>query len=247
MDKKTFRNFCRNRLIKTPNPYYRSKIINKRLWSLLKKYQKILGFYPLKGEVDIRPVLKKLQRSGKKVYLPKVEENNLHIVKYGPPFKRGKFAVEPLNRKSVPGEKIDIALIPVIGVDLTLRRIGFGKGFYDRFFGGLNYRPNLLFLQLIPCISPETLTDWWDVEGDRYISFNFEIERRRPDDRVYSIGGGYRSWRIFNRPMAGLRQIRPLRNRSQSQSPGNRARSGNETPRGGRENKRAGIETPKGV
>jgi 5-formyltetrahydrofolate cyclo-ligase len=246
MTKAQFRQLCRKKL-QLPNRYYRSKIINKRLYPLLKKYQKILLFYPLEGEVDIRPLIKKLRRIGKKLYLPKVVENNLHIVKYASPLKQGKFATEPLNRKSVPVEKVDVALVPVIGIDLTFRRVGFGKGFYDRFFKGLKYRPKIFFLQLVPCIAPEPVTDQWDIEGEKFISFNFEIERRLSDDRVSNIGSGYRSWRVFNRPMAGLRQIRPFCNRSQSQSPGNRARSGNETSRSRGKNKGAGTPTSAGV
>jgi 5-formyltetrahydrofolate cyclo-ligase len=41
---------------------------------------------------------------------------------------------EPLPFNILQPEQLDTLLVPLIGFDLTGQRIGFGKGFYDRYF-----------------------------------------------------------------------------------------------------------------
>ncbi len=42
--------------------------------------------------------------------------------------------MEPLPTQLMAAESIDAILVPLIGVDKTGHRIGFGKGFYDKYF-----------------------------------------------------------------------------------------------------------------
>ena len=43
-------------------------------------------------------------------------------------------------------EKIDVILLPELTVDRSGNRIGFGKGYYDKFINSLNYKPILIGL-----------------------------------------------------------------------------------------------------
>ncbi len=63
-----------------------------------------------------------------------------------------------------------MAVVPVVGVDGRLRRIGFGKGMYDRFFASLDTKPLTLFVQLSKCYTKEKITDSFDVQADIYIT-----------------------------------------------------------------------------
>ena len=178
--KKEFRKFCLENL--KANRYLFSKKIGKILYETAKKHEKILFFLPLKIEPDVFWVIKKLKREGKSVFVPLVEDDSFKMVKYSLPLKKNKFSIlEPHNkRRSL--EKIDLAIVPVVGIDADFKRVGFGKGMYDRFFANLNYRPKIVFVQLRPCISNRGFNDPFDVQADEYISFNV---RRKNDD----IGG----------------------------------------------------------
>jgi len=53
---------------------------------------------------------------------------------------------EPEAGHSIPAEKIDIVLVPLLAVDFAGHRIGYGKGFYDRFLA--KCRPNVVKIGL---------------------------------------------------------------------------------------------------
>ena len=42
--------------------------------------------------------------------------------------------MEPMPTQLIKAESIDVILVPLIGVDQSGHRIGFGKGFYDKYF-----------------------------------------------------------------------------------------------------------------
>lgn len=41
---------------------------------------------------------------------------------------------EPHQSKMIPGKNIDCFLVPLLGFDLLGHRLGFGKGYYDKYF-----------------------------------------------------------------------------------------------------------------
>ena len=196
--KKEFRNFCIN--AKKVNKYYFSKEISKRLYKLSKPYKKILLFIPLKNEVDINPLIKKLRKEKKSIFVPFMEDLSFKMVKYQLPLTKKKFLViEPINKQKT-FEKIDLAIIPVIGMDKAFRRVGFGKGMYDRFFEKLTFKPKkVVFVQLRPCISKEILTKTYDIQADEFISFKINKKRRKNEhfnnfsryDYIRSCGSVY--------------------------------------------------------
>ena len=53
------------------------------------------------------------------------EHTRLKVNSYGIP--------EPLEAIEVPNEKINVVFIPLLAYDLQGNRVGYGKGFYDRF------------------------------------------------------------------------------------------------------------------
>jgi len=153
------------------NRYLFSKIIGKQLYNIAKNYKNILFFIPLKNEPDIKWVIRKLKRENKQIFVPFMEDLSFKMVKYTLPLQKKKFSIlEPLNKNKTLS-KIDLAIVPVVGIDKSFRRVGFGKGMYDRFFAKLGYKPKIVFVQLRPCISEEILTNDFDIKADEYISF----------------------------------------------------------------------------
>jgi prephenate dehydrogenase len=112
-----------------------------------------------------------------------MQDLSFKMVKYQLPLKKKKFSIlEPVNKQQTL-QKIDLAIVPIVGITQDFKRIGFGKGMYDRFFAKLKYKPKIIFLQLSPCISKENIADEFDIKADEYISFNI----RRKNERFNKI------------------------------------------------------------
>jgi 5-formyltetrahydrofolate cyclo-ligase len=214
--KEEFRKMCLN--MTKHNRYYYSKKIGWSLYEVCKGYKNILFFIPMKNEVDIHWVLKRLRREKKNIFVPFMEDLSFKMVKYQLPLIKKKFSIlEPVNKQKAL-VKIDLAVVPVVGVDSTFRRIGFGKGMYDRFFAKLNYKTKVVFVQLKPCYSKVVLTENHDIKADLFISFN--IIKRRKNERFnnFSRYDCIRSRGVFHSQKNGYGEIRNLRGAGEGQS-----------------------------
>ena len=122
-------------------PYYKfSKLINyiKKKHKAKKKII-IALYYPSSYEINILNIMDNLKQSKTILLLPKVQDGNL--LKFVEWNKRdilfvNKFGIpEPLK-----GKKIflpDIVLVPLLAFDKEKNRLGYGKGFYDRYLNNL--------------------------------------------------------------------------------------------------------------
>lgn len=90
-------------------------------------------------EVDTSKIVEWLFQNKKNVYVPVVEKSQLITVKILPAtvYKTSKWGIkEPAD---VPQTDVcpEIVLTPVLAVDESGNRLGYGKGFYDRYFTDL--------------------------------------------------------------------------------------------------------------
>ena len=172
--KNDFRKSCLDRLKFTSLflKYYKNKIIVKKLEYLVNKsdFKNILLYIPLGMEVDVKPLINNLRKRKKTVYVPFMQGESFKIVKYRLPLYKKKFGIKEPNNSFFKARKIDLAIIPVVGIDKLEKRIGFGKGMYDRFFDKLDYRPIMVFTQLILCKSEEILSQDHDIQADYIIT-----------------------------------------------------------------------------
>ncbi len=99
-----------------------------------------------------------------------MQDDSFKMVKYRLPLKKRKFGIYEPNNSFMKPKKIDLAIVPIVGVDVLNKRIGFGKGMYDRFFYRLKYRPTIVFTQLVLCKSKEILSDNYDIKADYIIT-----------------------------------------------------------------------------
>lgn len=153
--------------------YYKNKIIVKKLKKVIEKEKakNILLYVPLGIEVDVNPLIKELRRDTNiNIYVPFMEGMSFKLVKYRLPLHKKRFGIKEPNNSFLKPKKIDMAIVPVVGVDAIYKRIGFGKGMYDRFFDGLNYSPTLIFTQLILCKSQEILSENHDIQANYIIT-----------------------------------------------------------------------------
>ncbi|RLJ71343.1 5-formyltetrahydrofolate cyclo-ligase [Hydrogenivirga caldilitoris] len=96
---------------------------------------RVLLYCPIKGEPDLTPLFDQLFSQGKKLVLPKVEEDELLLLEVNnlTCLSTGAFNIlEPEDGISVTPEELDLVVVPGIAFDVNGYRIGFGKGYYDR-------------------------------------------------------------------------------------------------------------------
>jgi len=181
LDKPTFRKNCIKRLKNRAsfNSFYKSALVNKKLLKLLKsqKRKKILFYYPLTMEVNIITVLNSLRKKHD-IYIPFMVEQSFKMVPFRLPLRKKKFGIYEAGNTLKNIKKIDIAIVPVVGVDGNLQRIGFGKGMYDRFFFKLHKRPYIIFTQQELCYTKELICDDYDVRGDILLTPHKDIRKK---------------------------------------------------------------------
>jgi len=175
MDKKNFRKICLDRLKRKNqvNSYKLDKIVLQKLSKYLQNNDAnvIMLYIPLKIEVNISSLIVKLRKEKKTLLVPFMEGESFALVKYRLPLNIKQFHVKEPNYSNKYKKKIDLAIVPIIGTDGTFRRVGFGKGFYDRFFEKNHKNINkILFISRKYCVCPEVITDDYDVKGNDYIT-----------------------------------------------------------------------------
>ncbi|MCK5537423.1 MAG: 5-formyltetrahydrofolate cyclo-ligase, partial [Bacteroidales bacterium] len=171
--KKQFRKHCLERLAEV-SPLKRY-IKDKKVLALLyrhisvNKVQSVMLYVPLNAEVNMFPLIKKLRKEQKQLYVPFMEGNSFRLVKYRLPLKKKQFGIkEPNDSKKYRQKNIDLAIVPIVGMDVTHRRVGFGKGMYDRFFEKNNKNiKQVIFVARKLCYSKEIVTDHYDVKADK--------------------------------------------------------------------------------
>jgi 5,10-methenyltetrahydrofolate synthetase len=114
--------------------------IVERLYSSLITHHSsltLMSYWPLKDEVDIRPLTDRLVSEGHTVVLPKVidgERMELRRYSSSTDLVEGAFHImEPVGEPFTDYAVIDVALVPGVAFDAAGRRLGRGRGYYDRF------------------------------------------------------------------------------------------------------------------
>lgn len=172
MDKKEkFRLRSIERLKKASYRSYLSKKIAHKLEKIIdqKKAKVILFYIPMWFEPNLIPLMQKL-RKNKVILVPFMQGLSFKTVQYRLPLRKKKFNIKEPGDSNKYNKKIDIAIVPVVGIDGSFKRVGFGKGMYDRFFDGLGYKPYTIFVQNKACITKENITNNYDIEADLFMT-----------------------------------------------------------------------------
>ena len=119
-----------------------SKSINNKIIAI-KEYEnsKSLGiYYPIGSEVQTFDLIRHSLNHNKMVCLPKViDSTSIKFYKIIEDsfekisFQKGKYGILEPSISTETIDKIDMLIIPGIAFDLKGNRIGYGKGYYDRY------------------------------------------------------------------------------------------------------------------
>ncbi len=98
----------------------------------------VAGFWPMPGEIDIRPLLIELDARGHRVLLPETPPLGQKLIfrhwHPGAAMVRERFGTHrPDGEVGVP----NYVLVPLLGFDRFGHRLGYGGGYYDRTLAAL--------------------------------------------------------------------------------------------------------------
>jgi 5-formyltetrahydrofolate cyclo-ligase len=104
-------------------------------------------FLPIesKKEPDTWPIIDRIRREFPhvRISIPKVIGDQLENIYFEGlhQLKKNKWGIlEPEQGFPTPTEKIDMVIVPLLAVDNNGHRVGYGKGFYDRFLAECRIR-----------------------------------------------------------------------------------------------------------
>lgn len=106
----------------------------------------IAAYVAVREEVDLHALITQAQADKKTIALPVTKGTRMYFVALSDPFEPELLTLnawgipEPLDESGnpigsvIPSDSLDICLMPLVGFDEQLNRIGMGGGFYDRYF-----------------------------------------------------------------------------------------------------------------
>lgn len=142
-NKKLIREFCRDirqKLYLSGELDRISSLIVKNILKseVFKTSKHIMLFYPIKDEINL---LELLQYNDKTFYFPKCDGKNLFVCPNSAEYKKNKYSIpEPISPSIKDLSILDIVFTPALCADENLYRIGYGGGYYDRFFNDKNIK-----------------------------------------------------------------------------------------------------------
>jgi len=104
--------------------------LENEVLSKIKDSKNIAIFYPMRYEINLL-FLKKYNLN---LIYPKVNGNSLEFYMNPTKFEKSSFGVyEPIDGIFCNKNMIDIMFVPALVISKSLYRIGYGKGYYDRY------------------------------------------------------------------------------------------------------------------
>lgn len=122
-----------------PERAERSARIAERVVALpeVERASTVMLFWSFGSEPDTSPLIERLHARGARVTLPRMADGDLEPRAFVPGDRvtvTSFGAREPADGDVIDPVAIDVVITPAVAFDRSGRRIGYGGGFYDRFF-----------------------------------------------------------------------------------------------------------------
>ena len=154
-----------------------SYLIREKLltFDLFLKGRGVLFYLALEDEVQTRPMIEAALEMGKKISVPLIDDKEREILPsiLKDPDKEltsGPWGILEPKRKFYrpsPLGEIDLVIVPGVAFDEAGNRLGFGRGFYDKFLRRLPERVSFIALAFelqvvksLPCRSHDVAVDY---------------------------------------------------------------------------------------
>ncbi|MBQ9714021.1 MAG: 5-formyltetrahydrofolate cyclo-ligase [Clostridia bacterium] len=138
-EKKRLRGYMRARRGENENRDVKERLLTENVFQLLderfKEEEKKTAFVYLSysSEAPTDGLIEEFLNRGWKVYCPQVKGKEMKAVAYGEDFELSSLGIREPIGEAYDG-MIAVAIVPMLAVDKQGRRLGYGGGFYDRYF-----------------------------------------------------------------------------------------------------------------
>ena len=100
--------------------------------------KRILLYQSIDNEPSIKETIKLAWQKNIEVYIPKViskEKIIINRLREDSSYSKNKFGIKESNDSdTIELNEIDLAVLPLVGIDINGFRLGYGGGYFDRFF-----------------------------------------------------------------------------------------------------------------
>ncbi|WP_370398283.1 5-formyltetrahydrofolate cyclo-ligase [Tenacibaculum dicentrarchi] len=122
-------------------------------------------------EIDTQPIIDFFRSKGKKIIVSQcnfTDDSLTHFyLQENTELKLNKFGVpEPVNATEVTVTEIDVVFVPMLISDIENYRVGYGKGYYDRFLADCRKDTKIIGLNFFAPISEITDCNKYDIPLD---------------------------------------------------------------------------------
>lgn len=108
----------------------------------LEKVNNIHIFLPIQKlkEVDTWHLIRYFWNNGKNVFVPKIHNDIMqsHLLTPRTELQKNHWDIDEPNNHHTENQHFDLIITPLLYCDPKGNRIGYGKGFYDKFFQNIN-------------------------------------------------------------------------------------------------------------
>ncbi len=154
-----------------------SRQITERVFQLiLPSYQWIHVFLPLarQAEVALEPLITSLWECNKKIVVPKLMsqgEMTHNLWTQTTHWQKNNWGIiEPLASQEIRPDQIDPLIVPLLAVDQNGQRVGYGKGYYDRFLSQCSDQVHAMGVGFFPVVEVISDCEVTDIPLDSYIT-----------------------------------------------------------------------------